>query len=253
MAKLHLRHAKPSQGLGILAQHLVSLGHELTTVDEAQGTICWGMSTQKGPSINGNVNRYDKLTAFEAFRAVGIACPVTFSVDDGFTHCFHSYKHLPELPWLARKVHHTKGRDIRVCRTREGVLGTSYNKRHDFFSVFIPTKTEYRAWVWRKRLLTAHEKVWKGQGEFQGYIRNHRFGFQFQKREELREDPRFVEPCVNAVKALELDFGAVDLLEGKDGKLYVLEVNTTPAIDSVERSTGIRLARAISRWAEDKL
>jgi D-alanine-D-alanine ligase-like ATP-grasp enzyme len=34
---------------------------------------------------------------------------------------------------------------------------------------------------------------------------------------------------VNAVVALGLDFGAVDLLIGDDGQTYVLEVNTAPA------------------------
>jgi len=247
MAKLYLRSAKSSQGLGILAQHLMELGHEIVSQNMAQGTVCWGMSTQTGPSLNGNVNKYDKHAVFHKFYEAGVLCPVTFSIAEGL------HRLDPPLPWLARRNHHMKGKDIRVCRTPAAVLGTYNNQRHDFFSVFIPTKTEYRAWVWRKRLLTVYEKVWKGEGEFVGYIRNHRFGFQFQKREELREDPRFVEPCVNAVKALELDFGAVDLLEGKDGKFYVLEVNSTPAIDSPERSTGIRLARAISRWAEDKL
>lgn len=40
--------------------------------------------------------------------------------------------------------------------------------------------------------------------------------------------------AIDAVKAIGLDFGAVDIVESKDGKFYVLEVNTAPGIGSME-------------------
>ena len=35
----------------------------------------------------------------------------------------------------------------------------------------------------------------------------------------------------NTIKALKLDFGAVDIIRAKNGKLYVLEVNTAPGLE----------------------
>lgn len=254
MARIYLRAAKRSNALEVLAQHLVEHGHQVQFGPEENfdATVCWGISHPKGPKpmLNALVNKYNKFTCFQAFRAAQVRCPLTFELqqnndDYNFANC--------ELPWLARRVQHTRGKDIRVCRTQDSVRAAIAANKHDFFSIYIPTKTEYRAWVWRKRVLSVQEKVFKGPGEFKGFIRNHRFGFHFQKREELREDPRIVKPAVGAVKALEMDFGAVDLLEGKDGKMYVLEVNSMPAIDSPKRSSGIRLAAAISRWVEDRV
>jgi glutathione synthase/RimK-type ligase-like ATP-grasp enzyme len=47
-----------------------------------------------------------------------------------------------------------------------------------------------------------------------------------------------------------MDWGAVDILHGLDGKYYVLEVNSMPDISSNIRVSGIRLADRIHRWAE---
>lgn len=50
-----------------------------------------------------------------------------------------------------------------------------------------------------------------------------------------------------AVEALELDFGAVDLAETRDGRLIVLEVNRAPGL---EGGTIDAYARAIEKWAQ---
>jgi hypothetical protein len=154
----------------------------------------------------------------------------------------------PRSVLLARNVRHTKGKDIIVCKSLAEIRKAALKR--EFYVKWIPTQTEYRVWVFKKRILSVSEKVYKGEGEYTGYIRNRRFGFKFVKRDDLREAPYLGQLCVNAVKALEMDFGAVDVLAGKDGEHYVLEVNSMPAIDSVKRSSGIRLAASISKWAE---
>ena len=104
--------------------------------------------------------------------------------------------------------------------------------------------------MFKNKAFAVYEKVFKGEGEYQGYARNHRFGFKFVKQDEMREVEDLTKPSIGAVKALGMDFGAVDVILGKDGKYYVLEVNSMPSIENNKKSTGIRLAAAISKWAE---
>ena len=40
---------------------------------------------------------------------------------------------------------------------------------------------------------------------------------------------------IRAIKALQLDFGAVDIMLGRDGIFYVLEVNTAPRLNRRRR------------------
>jgi hypothetical protein len=54
------------------------------------------------------------------------------------------------------------------------------------------------------------------------------------------------QACINAVKALGLDFGGVDILVKKDGTCAVLEVNSAPGI---EGTTLDRYAEAINAYA----
>jgi glutathione synthase/RimK-type ligase-like ATP-grasp enzyme len=243
---------KGNTAVKVLKHHLESLGYRVTRDAQDPGgwhaTLRWGRSYHGSkPALNANVNAYDKYEAFKLFEAHGISMPQIVTASPEF-----GPNEWPPIvgPWLARKRHHVKGKDIVVCKTPGEVLRTYYAGTHDFFSVFIPTKTEYRVWVFRNRILAVYEKVYKGKGEYEGYTRNHRFGFKFEKRDDMRDLFALVVPCVEAVNALNIDFGAVDILQGKDGKFYVLEVNSMPHIENFERSSGIRLAAAVSKWAE---
>lgn len=64
-------------------------------------------------------------------------------------------------------------------------------------------------------------KTWK--------VRSHDNGFIYV-REGISPDAARDTLAVAAVGALALDFGAVDIIQDKKGKYYVLEVNTAPGI-----------------------
>jgi glutathione synthase/RimK-type ligase-like ATP-grasp enzyme len=49
---------------------------------------------------------------------------------------------------------------------------------------------------------------------------------------------------------LGLDFGAVDVLLGRDGKFYVLECNTAPGVEGEGRQVIQALARKIANWVK---
>ena len=73
------------------------------------------------------------------------------------------------------------------------------------------------------------------------WIRNYANGWVFTRQDVILPDD-VGEAAVKAVEALDLDFGAVDMLVS-DGKPYVLEVNTAPGLQ------GTTLARYVNYFA----
>lgn len=239
--------------VNIIKGHLEGIGHRVTRdAKDPFGwdvTLRWGVSYHGDkPALNAGVNRFDKYDCFEEFEKCGVPCPKTRTLVEA-QNLFRIGWPFP-TPWLARKRHHVKGKDIIVCKTKEDVLQVLHKGEHHFFSVFIPTQTEYRVWVFQGKVLGIYEKVFKGEGVYEGFMRNRRFGFKFEKKDNLRGMKEIEVPCVKAVKALGMDFGGIDVILGKDGKIYILEVNSMPAIETEKRSSGIRLAHHVSDWAE---
>ena len=59
----------------------------------------------------------------------------------------------------------------------------------------------------------------------------------------------FQAAAVTATKAMGLDVAGVDMLEGKDGP-KILEINSSPGLEGIERASGIDVATAIIAHAE---
>ena len=239
--------AASNTAIKVMTSHFIGYGYEVVRSRPISGgysTVCWETSDRYATNVSLNkfVNSTNKYGAFFAFDTLKVRHPEVF----GATQLFEGGKF--SFPLLARKVHHKGGTDIVVCKTMKEALAAKPSA--DFFSVFVPTKTEYRLWVFEGTLLAVYEKVYKGEGEYAGFMRNRKFGFSFQKRDELVEDAALGTMGANAVLSLGMDFGAVDVILGKDGKYYCLEVNSMPAIDSTERSSGIRLAKSIVGYIE---
>jgi len=51
--------------------------------------------------------------------------------------------------------------------------------------------------------------------------------------------------AIRAAAAIEADYAGVDLLQGPDGTVYVLEVNGIPGWEGLQRATGVDVAGAI--------
>ena len=59
----------------------------------------------------------------------------------------------------------------------------------------------------------------------------------------------YVQAAVAAVKVMGLDVAGVDMLEGKDGP-KILEINSSPGLEGIERASGVDVAGAIIAHAE---
>lgn len=88
---------------------------------------------------------------------------------------------------------------------------------------------EYRVHIAGGKVIDFTRKRRREGSEANGYVRNHDNGWVFCRNGETIH-PTVKAASLMAVSALGLDFGACDVMF-KDGKAYVLEVNTAPGIE----------------------
>lgn len=204
--------------------------------DNPKAIVSYGLRVKTDlPCLNATAGLRNKYEELDTLRDAGILVP------------FHSTD--PEeltFPLLGRKFHHIHGNDIipflandRYFQDRKGSC--------DFFSQYIPIRTEYRVWGYRRKHLATYEKVCKYPENLKriGCSATNGFAFTF-----VKEPPALLtEIGPAAIDALGLDFGAVDILQGTDGNFHVLEVNTAPGVEG-PRVCFTKLADKITRWAE---
>jgi glutathione synthase/RimK-type ligase-like ATP-grasp enzyme len=183
-----------------------------------------------------------------AMDAAGVLTVPWFQVSDiprGFEFAQKQRIMDMRFPLLARKITGQGGTDIvPVFEAKE--IPWRIAAGWDWFSSYIPMITEHRVWVFRGRALGTYEKQMRRPKDYKYIGRNFRNGFDFVKSDFVRDAS---EQAVKAVKALRLDFGAVDMLRGMDGRVYVLEVNTAPGcIKSGAQATLGKLADCIVDW-----
>lgn len=148
--------------------------------------------------------------------------------------------------WFGRSAHGMGGGDIIV--QPQGMITYGFAES-EFWTKHVPNTREYRIHVFGNRVLGVMGKYLDFPEQVgTGYIKNYAHGYRFRTPpQELKPDRH--DAAIAAVNALGLDFGAVDLLVGEDGRAYVLEVNTAPALAPL---TARKYIQAIKDMAADK-
>ena len=185
--------------------------------------INWG----KGKGNVGNarqINKLDnvqlasnKLTTLSILEAEGINTP---------RYTRHPIEEDNGL-WVARMdLYGHSGRGIVIGTFDELPSAPLYTK-------YIPKVSEYRVIVVGNEVVDFKQKLKKRdyEGEHDEYVWNHGNGYIFA-RDSIESAPIGVGKLgIDAVKALGLDFGAVDIIEDREGNLFVLETNTAFGIE----------------------
>ena len=155
----------------------------------------------------------------------------------------------PGKCYLGRKIQHTKGKDITVAIESWQAETLLRSGKADFFTPYVPSIKEYRVWVYRNRHLGTYEKVLTRPEDFKKIGRNYANGFDFSHRESENVPETLKDVAKRAILALNLDFGAVDILETPEHQFIVLEVNSAPGVSNERRRVIQNLAHRIVRWA----
>jgi glutathione synthase/RimK-type ligase-like ATP-grasp enzyme len=211
----------------------------------AQGVVSYGCRLTPGgtPALNANAGGGDKLAELQTLQRAGISVPWLCTNNQWRSAQEH-------LPVLGRRRMHRGGTDIRLIRTMAGL--ERWKSERDFFTKYLASDREFRVWVFRNAHLGTYEKVLR-HPELRNRMvgRNYHNGYAFELVETGRVPRNAVELAKQAVRSLNLDFGAVDILQGSNGLFYVLEVNTAPGVEGPARQAIISLADHIAAWAKN--
>ncbi len=166
----------------------------------------------------------DKVGSLQILKRKAISVPELFLFNEGMKNLS---KH---FPLLARNRIHQQGTDILLCMQMEDVK-RAMNLGREYGVKYVPTKREYRVHIFKGKSIKASEKIWTDQNRqtYKPWIRNHRNGYTF-RQPITKLDDLSRATAKKAVKALGLDFGAVDLIISDNDKVFVLEVNTGPGL-----------------------
>lgn len=201
--------------------------------------VCYGQSGTHEHVLNENCN-LDKIKRMEIMNQAGVRT----------VPWFKAYKHPDEIryPLLARQAWGQGGTDIVPVFQKQDLEWREY-AGYEWFSEYVPVHAEYRVWVFRYEHLDTYEKVMKRPEDYKFIGRNFRNGFDF---ELSGFHTKTFSKAYRAIESLGLDFGAVDLLVGLDGKVYVLEVNTAPGVlkSGAQKTLG-KLADCIVDWEKN--
>lgn len=207
-----------------------------------EAVVSWGVRLNTNlPTLNSMAGGRTKYEELEVLAKAGVVVPWFCRSNDWNLALQH-------LPVLGRKFNHRGGRDIRLVRTRKGVVVVA--EKRDFFTEYIENDREYRVQIYRNAHLGTYEKVLlRPEEKIRMVGRNHRNGYGFQLRVGAAIPLDAVLAAKKAVVALELDFGAVDVIRRVNGQFYVLEVNTAPGGED-GRQWLESLVKHIANWTK---
>ena len=189
----------------------------------------------------------DKLRAFQLLARKGIGLPVT-----GFARNIHDIDDLIEMvggaPLIVKLMEGTQGMGVVLAETKkaaESVIQAFYGlKSNILVQEYIKESkgTDIRAFVIDNKVVASMKRVAQDD-EFRSNI--HRGG----RAETVKLTPEERSTAVRAAKTMGLKIAGVDLLRSNHGPV-VMEVNSSPGLEGIEKATGKDIADKIIRFLE---
>ena len=197
------------------------------------------------PVVNGAAgiaNSRDKLRALQLLAAAGIDMPRTVLARGG-GDIKELVAHVGGLPAILKLIQGTQGVGVMIAHSEpevESILSTLWDLGQEILlQEFIAESRgrDVRALVVGDRVVGAMRREARS-GDFRSNL--HRGG----EGSALELSAGYAQTAVRAARVLGLDVAGVDLLEAERGP-KVMEVNSSPGFEGLERATGLDVAGAI--------
>jgi len=195
-------------------------------------------------------NSRDKLRAIQIMSRHQIAMPATTFVRDR-ADVTAAIERVGGAPVVIKLLEGTQGIGVILApdiKVGEAIIETLHSTRQNvLIQRFIKESKgrDIRALVVGDRVVAAMRRVAKGD-EFRSNV--HRGG----SVERVDLDPEFEKLAVRSAQIMGLRVAGVDMLEGNNGPL-VMEVNSSPGLEGIERATGLDVAGEIIDFIDNQV
>src|SRR5216684_377149 len=210
------------------------------------------LEAQGVPVVNGAAgiaNSRDKLRALQLLAEAGVDMPRTVLARGG-GDIKDLVAHVGGLPAILKLIQGTQGVGVMIAHSEaevESILSTLWDLGQEILlQEFVAESrgSDLRALVVGERVVAAMRRAAKS-GEFRSNLHRGGAGTAIDLPAE------YAEAAVQAARVLGLDVAGVDLLESADGP-KVMELNSSPGFEGLERATGLDIAGAIIAEAEKR-
>lgn len=193
-------------------------------------------------SSNSISNSRDKLRSLQILSKHQIGIPETTFVRDR-ADVLPAIERVGGAPVIIKLLEGTQGVGVILADTTkvaEAIIETLQSARQNVLvQKFIKESKgrDIRAFVVGDRVVGAMRRVAQGS-EFRSNL--HRGG----RTEPVTLEDRYMETAVRAAQIMGMRVAGVDMLEGQDGP-QIMEVNSSPGLEGIERTTGLDIAGAV--------
>jgi len=194
---------------------------------------------------NGITNSRDKLRSLQILSRHHIGIPRTTFVNDK-KDVLPAIERVGGAPVVIKLIEGTQGIGVLLAETlkaAESIIELLQSQKQNvLIQKFVAESKgkDIRAFVVGDRVVAAMRRVAQGQ-EFRSNV--HRGGVA--EPVELSEE--YIETAVRSAQILGLRVAGVDMLEGAKGP-QVMEVNSSPGLEGIEKCTGLDIAGAIVEY-----
>ncbi len=199
---------------------------------------------------NGITNSRDKLRATQILSRHDIGIPATTFVRDK-KDIISAINRVGGAPVVIKLLEGTQGIGVILApemKIAEAIIETLHSTQQNvLIQQFVAESkgTDIRALVVGDRVVGAMRRSAKGD-EFRSNV--HRGGTV----EAIELSPEYEQTAVRAAQIMGLRVAGVDMLEGKDGPL-VMEVNSSPGLEGIEKATGLDIAGSIIDYVANQV